>query len=242
MNKSSGEKHEVLGILGGLGPMATVYFYEMITSHTKATCDQEHIDIIINSRATTPDRTDFIIGKSKNNPLEIMLADSMRLKEYGVTLLAIPCNTAHYFYDMLTDAIDIPFLNIMEETARYLSQKGVKKAGVLATEGTVSTKTYNKYLEKFGIECVVPDSEGQRKINEIIYNEIKNGKRADMKKFDEVACKLFESGAERIILGCTELSLIKKNEALGPLFVDSLEVLAKRAIEASGKESTGFDL
>ncbi len=235
-------KSPVLGILGGLGPMATVYFYEMITEHTKASCDQEHIDIVINSRATTPDRTSYIIGKSNENPLEIMVADAMRLKEYGVTLLAIPCNTAHYFYDMLTDAIDIPFLNIMEETAKYLNECGVKKVGVMATQGTISTKTYNKYLTSHGIECIVPEKEEQELVNDIIYKDIKNGKRANMKNFVKVSDSLFEQGAERIILGCTELSLIKKQENLHSHFVDSLEVLAKRAIEECGKTPVGFDL
>ncbi len=235
--------HPVLGILGGLGPMATVYFYEMITAHTKAACDQDHIDIVINSRATTPDRTSFILGKSTDNPLEIMVADSKRLKEYGVTLLAIPCNTAHYFYDMLTDAIDIPFLNIMEETAKYLKECGVKKAGVLATQGTIDTKTYNRYLEEFGIECLVPSADEQALITEIIYGDIKLGKRADMDKFEKVSASLFDRGAQRIILGCTELSLIKKTEGLDSgKYVDSLEVLAKCAIEACGKEAIGFEL
>lgn len=232
----------VLGILGGLGPMATVYFYEMITRHTKASCDQDHIDIVINSRATTPDRTSYIIGKSSDNPLQIMVEDSKRLKEYGVTLLAIPCNTAHYFYDMLTEAIDIPFLNIMEETAAYLKSKGVKKAGVLATEGTVASRTYHRYLEEHGITCIVPDAENQKLINDIIYNDIKTGKPADIEKFEKAANLLFENGAEKIILGCTELSLIKKSQGLDNRFVDSLEVLAKKAIESCGKECIDFDL
>ena len=232
----------ILGILGGLGPMATVYFYEMIISHTKAEKDQDHIDIVINSRATTPDRTAYIMGKSSENPLRIMVEDSKRLKEYGVTLLAIPCNTAHYFYDMLTDAIDIPFLNIMDETASYLESKGIKKAGVMATEGTVTSKTYHRYLEAHGIECVVPDEEHQKLITEVIYDNIKMGKPADMEKFMKAANYLLENGAETLILGCTELSLVKKQECLDPRFVDSLEVLAKKAIEACGKECTGFDL
>lgn len=235
-------KKPVLGILGGLGPMATVYFYEMITAHTKASCDQDHIDIVINSRATTPDRTSYIMGKSSDNPLRIMIDDSKRLKEYGVTLLAIPCNTAHYFYDMLTDAIDIPYLNIMDETAAYLAEKGVKSAGVMATEGTVSSKTYHRYLEQHGIKCIIPDAEHQALITSNIYDDIKMGKRVCMDKFTSAAEHLFSQGAERIILGCTELSLIKKNEGLDSRFVDSLEVLAKRAIEACGKETVGFDL
>lgn len=234
--------HPVLGILGGLGPMATVYFYEMITAHTKASCDQEHIDIVINSRATTPDRTSYIIGKSTENPLKIMVEDSKKLKDFGVTLLAIPCNTAHYFYDMLTEAIDIPFLNIMEETAAYLAGMGIKKAGVMATEGTISSKTYHKYLEQHGIECVVPNAETQTLITSIIYDNIKTGKSADMSKFKIASDYLFKNGAQKIILGCTELSLIKKNEGLNNNFVDSLEVLAKRAIERCGKEAVGFDL
>ena len=232
----------VLGILGGLGPMATVYFYEMITEHTAASCDQEHIDIVINSRATTPDRTGFILGKTKENPLEIMVADSKRLKEYGCTILAIPCNTAHVFYDMLTDAIDIPFLNIMDETAKYLSSLGVKRAGVLATDGTILTKTYNKYLERCGIECITPDEDDQKAIMEIIYGDIKLGKHPDMEKFFAVSRRLFDKGAQRIILGCTELSLIKKHVTLPKEYVDSMEVLAKRAIEACGKTAVGFDL
>ena len=235
-------KNPVLGILGGLGPMATVYFYEMIISHTKAEKDQDHIDIVINSRATTPDRTAYIMGKSSENPLRIMVEDSKRLKEYGVTLLAIPCNTAHYFYDMLTDAIDIPFLNIMDETASYLESKGIKKAGIMATEGTVTSKTYHRYLEAHGIECVVPDEEHQKLITEVIYGDIKMNKPADMEKFMKAADYLLSKGAEKLILGCTELSLVKKQEGLDPRFVDSLEVLTKKAIESCGKESVGFEL
>ena len=81
--------------------MATVYFYELVTRHTKAACDQDHIDIIINSRATTPDRTRFILGQSQDDPFDIMAADAARLVTFGAEMLAIPCNTAHYFYDRL---------------------------------------------------------------------------------------------------------------------------------------------
>ena len=107
------KEHPVLGILGGLGPMATAYFYELLISHTQAERDQEHIDIIINSHATTPDRTAFIMGKSADDPLAVMVADLQRMKTYGADLVAIPCNTAHYFYDKLIASTDLPILNIM---------------------------------------------------------------------------------------------------------------------------------
>jgi aspartate racemase len=88
---------KVLGILGGLGPMATVYFYEMLTRHTQAARDQDHIDVIINSRATTPDRTSYILGQSAENPFDIMAADAARLVTFGADVIAIPCNTATIF-------------------------------------------------------------------------------------------------------------------------------------------------
>ena len=91
----------VLGILGGLGPMATAYFYELLIAHTQVQCDQDHIDILINSHASTPDRTAFITGASDQDPLSVMVADLKRMETYGAELVAIPCNTAHYFFDKL---------------------------------------------------------------------------------------------------------------------------------------------
>ena len=88
-----------LGILGGLGPMASAYFYEMITEHTKAERDQDHIDILLSSRASTPDRTDYIMGRSDESPLPIMIKDAKYLESCKVSAIVIPCNTAHYFID-----------------------------------------------------------------------------------------------------------------------------------------------
>ena len=141
---------KMLGILGGLGPMATVYFYELVTRHTQAACDQDHIDIIINSRATTPDRTRFILGQSKDDPFDIMAADAERLVTFGADLLAIPCNTAHYFYDRLNKTIPVPILNMVEETVCAAKQR-CDKVGILATSGTVETHTYQRQCEAQGL-------------------------------------------------------------------------------------------
>ena len=97
--------HPVLGIMGGLGPAASCYLYQMITDHTPAQKDQDHIDIVISSRASTPDRTAFIVGKSKDDPFDVMEQDGISLVRYGATVLAIACNTAHYFYDRLAAAL-----------------------------------------------------------------------------------------------------------------------------------------
>ena len=99
--------HPVLGIMGGLGPAASCYLYQMITDHTPAQKDQDHIDIVISSRASTPDRTAFIVGKSKDDPFDVMEQDGISLVRYGATVLAIACNTAHYFYDRLAAAMQM---------------------------------------------------------------------------------------------------------------------------------------
>ena len=237
----SNKTSPVLGILGGLGPMATVYFYELLTSHTKAACDQDHIDIIINSHATTPDRSAFITGRSDEDPLAVMVDDIRRMKTYGADLVAIPCNTAHYFYDKLKASTDLPILNIMEETAACLSSLGVKRAGILATDGTVYSGTYDRFLSAHGIDCIRPSVDDQKTVMRIIYDDIKNGKTPDVDAFLAVSERLRAMGADALILGCTELSLIKKHYRLPPYFIDSLDVLAASTIEACGKTPIGFD-
>ncbi len=235
------KNRKLLGILGGLGPMATVYFYEMLTAHTKASRDQDHIDMLISSRATTPDRTAFIVGESEESPIGTMTEEGKRLQNCGADLISMPCNTAHYFYDELTAALDIPVVNILYETAAHIKRTGAKRAGILATEGTVKSGAYAHVCEKVGLDCIVPDEEHQAILSEIIYGQIKQGKPVDMAKFECVRDHMTSRGADKLVLGCTELSLIKRENDLGDLFVDSLEVLALRTIALCGKEPVGFD-
>lgn len=232
---------KLLGVLGGLGPMSSVYFYEMLTSHTYAECDQQHINIIISSRADTPDRTDFIIGRSKSNPLDVMKTEIDRLVYAGAELIAIPCNTAHYFYRGIAENAKAPILNIIDETVSFCKHLGLNKVGVLATEGTIISGAYKEVLDREGIEYMSCSKEDQQKISNIIYQDIKQGKEPDLDIFLSVADHLTAQGCERIILGCTELSLIKKKFRLGTRFIDSLEVLTLRAIVECGAIPCGFD-
>ena len=110
---------KTLGILGGLGPASSVYFYDMLTSHTLAECDQQHLNIILSSRADTPDRTAFILGKSQENPLGAMKREVSKLIGAGADIVAIPCNTAHYFYDSISAEASVPVINIIRQTAIF---------------------------------------------------------------------------------------------------------------------------
>ncbi len=237
LEKAQDKKGRVLlGILGGLGPMATVYFYEMLTSRTYALCDQDHIDIVISSRASTPDRTAYITGKSTENPLDIMIEESQKLESYGADLIVMPCNTAHYFFDKMQSAVNVPFINIIDETVKYCKNAGFKKIGILATDGTIGTQAYQIRCKEAGIEYEIPSPKMQAKVTELIYDDIKQGKRADMSKFSEISAELTSKGCQSIILGCTELSMIKRDEKLGKFYTDSLEVLAYNTIIACGKK------
>lgn len=232
---------KTLGILGGLGPMSSVYFYEMLTEHTKASRDQDHLNILLSSRADTPDRTDFILGKSEQNPLCVMRAEVAKLIGAGADVIAIPCNTAHYFYEGLSIVSSVPILSIIKQTALFCRRAGIERAGILATEGTVASRAYADVFNLAGIECVYPCDEDQSKITEIIYSQIKKGIEPDVKEFLRISDKLTDKGCDRLILGCTELSLLKRSGELDArVFVDSLEVLAYSAIRACGKTPQGF--
>lgn len=233
-------KSPVLGVLGGLGPAASCYFYEMIIQHTAAARDQDHIDLVISSRAATPDRTAFILGESTEDPFAVMRRDAAHLAEYGATVLAIPCNTAHYFFDSLAAALPIPVLHMPLLTVQQAKALGCQKLGILATTGTVAAGCYQEMCRRESLAWAIPSEAGQAKLMRVIYENIKQGKRADMALFEEAASELREQGCDMAVLGCTELSLVKRDEGLGPFYLDSSEVLAKRSIEACGKTPVGF--
>ncbi len=229
-----------LGILGGLGPMSTVYFCELLNQHTKAACDSDHIDMLISSRATTPDRTAYILDKTAPDPLPVMLAEAHRLERAGVDLIVVPCNTAHYFYDGLVRGCKTPILNIIDETTAHLARAGVKTFGLLATDGTIRSGAYERFCVSRELTCLTPTDEEQSIISNIIYGQIKKNLPVDMTAFDGVVSSLRSRGCEKIVLGCTELSLVKKQGLDEELFVDSLDVLAHHTILACGKTPVGF--
>ncbi len=232
---------KTLGILGGLGPAASVYFYHLITEHTKAERDSDHLNIVLSSAADIPDRSEFIMGKSDLSPLPKMKEHVDKLVSIGAELVAIPCNTAHYFFDELQRATPIPVLNIVQETVSLSKKTGAKRLGILATTGTVLAGAYQHASEHAEIECLVPSESEQACLMRLIYDDIKTAKEPNYDSFYAIADSLMEKGCDALILGCTELSLIPKNDRYARYpFIDSLLVLAMRSILACGKTPCGF--
>ncbi len=220
--------------------MSGVYFCEMLTAHTCAVCDSDHINFLLSSRADTPDRTEYILDPSAPDPTPVMIREVDKLISVGAQLIAIPCNTAHHFYESISAAAPVPVINIIGQTVDFCRHAGARTVGVLATEGTVRSGAYDSICRQAGIGCLVPSEEEQAVISRIIYEQIKCGHAPDLAAFSRVADSLLARGCDRLILGCTELSLLNKYETLRGPYVDSLEILAYSAIRLCGKKPIGF--
>lgn len=226
-------KKRTLGIIGGVGPLATMFIGEMIVRHTDAKKDQDHIEMVITNNPNIPDRTAFILGKSKKNPVPVILSDAQRLQKAGADVLIIPCNTAHSFYDEIQHGTTLPVLNMIHETALYAKAKNAKRVGILGTTGTISTGIYQAACEHFNMEAVVPSDDIQALVMSLIYDDIKAGKQADREKWSKIQGAMEQAGCDEIILGCTELSIVRQELSLTNC-IDSLLVLAESAITKCG--------
>ena len=221
-----------IGVLGGMGAMATAAFYTMLINAQSVKTEQEYLDVIIYSKTSIPDRTAFILGHSDNDPTNDLIAAAVTLEKGGVDFIAITCTTSHYFYDTIASAVKIPVINTLEETARHIQAQGLKSVGLLATDGTVQSRILHNVLEPMGIGVVTPDPAQQKVLMQQIYG-IKQGKHVTREDFAKQENALFAKGAEAVILGCTELSLI--NGDVSKKRIDILEVLANAALKLGGR-------
>lgn len=137
-----------LGVLGGMGPQATQVFYQYVLDRTEASCDQEHLPALILSDTGVPDRTASILTGNTEPMYQRLLADARLLEECGCTVIAIPCNTSHYFVDRIQQEIGIPILHMIRETARTLVAQGKRRPAILATDGTIRTRPVSEGVRR----------------------------------------------------------------------------------------------
>lgn len=224
----------VLGIVGGVGPLATACFMESIIRKTPARVDQDHMPIIVVSDPQIPDRTSHILDHSAPNPQPEMERVARRLQNAGADYLAIACNTAHYYYAGVSRAVGIPVLNIMEETSGRLASclNPGATVGLLATEGTVESGVFQECLGSRGMHAMAPDEDDRRKVMSLIYDGVKAGGPYDGSELVQLGERLMERGCDAVIVGCTELSVIYRDlEERPSWFFDSLDILADRCVE-----------
>ncbi len=225
-----------LGVLGGMGPQATIGFYQFIVDRTQASCDQDHLPTLILSDSQIPDRTGAILSGNTEPAFQHLLKDAKLLEDSGCTAIVIPCNTAHYFVDRLQQELKIPIIHMVRETVGRLARAGKKRTCILGTDGTIQTGLYQKECAAVGLEALCPPADIQKLIMSIIYDEIKAGKRGSWDKFQKIDQALSAMGCDCAILACTELSVFRTQYDLPGYYVDAMEVLAEEAVVRCGKQ------
>jgi len=224
---------KIIGILGGMGPEATIDLFYKIIKFTPAEKDQEHLRIIIDNNPKIPDRTAAILGKGED-PLPALQETAQNLEKAGADFIVIPCNTAHYFLSSIQESVNIPVLNMIEETAKETKKRipQIKKVGLLASIGVYKSEIYHQHFKKFNIEVISPEEKDKEEIMKVIYT-IKAGdlSKRVKKNILKITQKLIKKGAEAIIAGCTEIPLILKEGDVSVPLIDPTQILARIAVQ-----------
>ncbi|MDF8263095.1 amino acid racemase [Luteipulveratus sp. YIM 133296] len=244
MSADQGWSSPVVGIMGGLGPLAGATFLRVLTLLTPASSDQEQLDAVLLSHSTTPDRTARIKDASAPDPTPVLLADALRLQAIGAELIAVPCNTAHEFLHGVTAQVDVPMIDIVDvtaaaavERARSRSGDGSARVGILATDGTRAAGIYARAVRGLGADPVDTTDDEQREVMRIIYGQVKAGLPTDLDALLRLVDAMVERGCTAVVLGCTELSVAYDEHRLSSdaRIVDSVDSLARATITRAGR-------
>lgn len=229
-----------VGVVGGVGPAATVDFLRKIVASTAAQRDQDHIKLVVEQKPQIPDRTENLVGHG-SDPTLALYATCKKLERAGAQIIAIPCNTAHAFVDRIQRHLDVPIVNILTETARYIAllEPRIRNVAVLATTGTVKSALYQNALDDHELNPIIPNPIDQERIMEAIYGPLgvkagyQTGKCSEL--LQAAISGVVAQGAQAAILGCTELPLIELSDGFDleiPL-LDPTAVLAQACVAAA---------
>jgi aspartate racemase len=230
--------NRVIGILGGMGPEATLDLYRHIIELTPASRDQDHIQVLIYSNPKIPNRTKAI-AEGGESPLPHLIESARLLEKSGAGIIAMPCNAAHHFLPEIRREIGIPFLDMIEETCRRLRAQlpDARAVGLIASIGTVCSGVYARTLSKAGVDALIPSTGDQQRIQMAI-DQVKTGmhNRSTQETFQSIGLRLMKAGAQAIILGCTEVPLAFNPGEVNYPSLNSTRILAEAAVDwALGK-------
>jgi len=227
------EGYSTVGVIGGLGPEATLDFFAKILASTPAAIDQDHIHLIIDNNPKVPDRNKAVAGAGPS-PAAALAAMARRLEGAGADFLVMPCNAAHAFQGAIEAAVSIPFVSIIEETcsAVVLRFPPVKCVGVLASTGCIDAELYQTAFARRGIDVVVPVAAERDAFMQLVYR-IKSGEKAHLftAAMRDIAAALVDRGAEVLAAGCTEVPLVLGERDVPRPLVDSTDVLVRATIQ-----------
>jgi len=224
---------KTVGVMGGMGPDATVDFMARVIALTDSNSDQEHVHMIVEQNPTIPDRQ-TAIREGTDDVSDALAAMAKRLQDAGADFLVMVCNTAHVFIDGVYASTTIPFVHLIEESVNEIDvvSPDAKKVGVMATTGCLNTGIYQDAVISSGREALVPEGDDMQELMDLIKavkagdkgEEIQNGMQTS-------ANHLVDRGADVIIAGCTEIPIVFEGENCDVPVVSSTGVLAQRTLE-----------
>jgi aspartate racemase len=229
---SNGRK--IVGVLGGMGPDATVDFMNKVIAYTPAATDQEHVHMLVDHDPTLPGRQ-LAIREGSASPGRAIGAMAARLENAGAEFLVMPCNTAHFFQSFIIDAVDIPFVSIVDVTVAAC--ESYSSVGLMTTEGCLRANLYQEALGATGIACVLHSDEEMAEFMRLTF-QIKSGDQSDELglAMQSLAAALVDRGAEAIVAGCTEIPLVLNDAMLDVPMISSTDLLAKQTVALATQE------
>jgi aspartate racemase len=233
--------HRVVGILGGMGPEATVDLMRRVIAATPARDDVDHIHLLVDNNPKVPSRIAALIEGAGPDPAPAIIAMAKRLEIGGADVLAIACNTAHAYVDQVRSATSIPLLDMIDLTTRRISRMTLKhgSVGLLASSAVVKLGLYHRGLSAYGVALVTPA--GQAELMDII-KAVKRGDTGARNRahFARIAHDLMRERVDMLLIACTELSVLADSLDEGFPALDALDILA-REIVAFGLAGDGAD-
>jgi aspartate racemase len=232
--------NRVIGILGGMGPEATLDLYRHIIELTPASRDQDHIKVLMYSNPKIPDRTEAIVAGGVS-PLPYLIEAAHLLEKAGAGIIAMPCNSAHHYFKEIQLGTGIPILNMIEETRLVLSERlpEIQTVGLLAIAGTLKSGVYQRALGRSGLRVLCLDSgEEERVQTAIVQVKAEGGNPWTKKVFESAARRLVDMGAKAVILGCTEIPLYFDPDCISRPCLNTTRILAQASVDwALGKKN-----
>ena len=222
------KQSKIVGVLGGMGPDATVDFMAKVIALTPADKDQDHIHMIVDQNPKVPNRQDAILADGED-PGPVMAEMAQRLETAGADFLVVPCNSAFGFAGSVAGAVSIPLVSIVDVTVEACD--GISTVGLLATDGCLQSHVYQDAFSAAGIAAELPDKDELADLMALL-NSIKAGYQGESIARDmrALATALVDRGAQAIIAGCTEIPLVLDQTALTVPLISSTDVLAQRTV------------
>jgi aspartate racemase len=227
---SKNKRIKTVGVLGGMGPEATVDLMSKIIKSTPVKVDQDHLRILVDNNPQIPCRVKAIL-EGGEDPSSYLLGMALNLERWGADFLVIPCNTAHFYVDKIEEVINIPIVNMVEETVKKIKRDAVRNVTLFASTALIRTGLYQNLLKKEKVNLTLPNEGDQQKLMEAIFN-VKSGKLASAKLLlAEILTSVTKNESDSIILGCSELPIILEENKCSLPFYDPTQILARAVVQ-----------